>query len=80
MRQTISLRRQVDRDDVGEARPRDEQQAPVVGGEHVVDELVVALADQLADREEVAERGRVEHDLGHPLVVVGDDVEPGESA
>ena len=70
----------VDRDHVGEARPRDDQQPAVVGRVHVVDELVVALADQLADREEVAEPDRVGGDLGHPLVDVGDDVEPGDAA
>ena len=67
---------EVDRDDVGEARPGDDQQPAVVRAEHVVDELVVPLADQLADRQEVAEPLGVGRDLGHPLVVVGDDVDP----
>ena len=34
---------------------RETYSAPVVRGEHVVDELVVALADELPDREEVAQ-------------------------
>ena len=72
------LRAQVDRDDVGEARPRHVQHAPVVRREHVVHELVVALADLLADREEVAEPLRVRLDLRHPLVDVRDDVDARE--
>ena len=51
--------RDVDADDVGEARPRDRDEPPVVRREHVVDELVVALADRLADREEEGELVRV---------------------
>ena len=62
-----------------EARARDVDEAPVVGGEHVVDVLVVALADQLADRDEVAEALRVERDLGQALLEVGDDVEAPEA-
>jgi hypothetical protein len=36
----------------------------------------VALADLLADRQEVAEAHRVALDLGHPLGQVGHDVQP----
>ena len=71
---------QADRDDVAEARPRDDQELAVGRRVHVVDELVVALADQLADREEVAEVDGVRADLVHALVVVGDDVDAGERA
>jgi hypothetical protein len=46
--------------------------------EHVVDELVVALADRLPDPEEVAHPVRVALDLGHALVLVGHDVDPRE--
>ncbi len=69
---------QVDRDDVGEARPREIDDATVRRGEAVVDVLVVPLADQLADQ--VEERGgdRVGVDLGDPLLGVGDDVDPFE--
>ena len=67
--------RDLDADDVGEARPRDGDDPPVVGREHVVDVLVVALADRLADREEERELVRARDDLGHPRVAVGDDVE-----
>ena len=48
------------------------------GGEHVVGVLVVALADQRAHGEEVAELARVQRLLGEPLLQVGDDVEPPE--
>ncbi len=71
-------RRDLDPDDVGEARPRDVDEAPVVGGEHVVGVLVVALADQLAHGEEVAELARVQGLFGEPLLEVRDDVEPPE--
>jgi succinate-acetate transporter protein len=71
---------QVDRHDVGEARPRDIQNATVVRREHVVDELVVTLANQLADREEVAVALRIRLDLLHPLVDVRDDVDAGDAA
>ncbi len=71
--------RQVEPDHVAQAGPGDDQQPPVVSRVHVVDELVVALADELADREEVAEALGVEHDLGHPLLEVGDDVDAGDA-
>ncbi|CAN5287843.1 hypothetical protein BH09ACT12_BH09ACT12_05110 [soil metagenome] len=69
---------QADRHDVGEGRPGDHHQATVVGGVHVVDELVVALADQRADGEEVGQPVGVGRDLLHPLVVVGHDVDAPE--
>src|SRR5919112_239338 len=59
---------------VGEARPRDVEQAAVARGVGVVDPLVVALADLLADGQEVAEPYRVHLDLGHPLRLVRDRV------
>jgi hypothetical protein len=67
-------------DHVGEARPRDVGEAPVVGGEDVVGVLVVALADQGADGDEVAELPRVQGLLGEPLLDVRDHVEPPELA
>ena len=70
---------EVEPDHVGEARPRDDQQPAVLRAEHVVDELVVALADQLTDGEEVAEPLGVGEDLGHPLLDVGNDVEPRDA-
>ena len=47
--------RQVDPDHVGETRTRHVEVAAVVRGEGVVHVLVIALADQLPDREVVAE-------------------------
>ena len=79
VRQMMRLRAQVDRHDVGEARPRDVQHAAVVGREHVVHELVVTLADRLANPEEVAVALRVGLDLLHPLLDVRDDVDPGDA-
>ncbi len=67
-------------DHVLEAGPRDDQVAPVLGRVHVVHVLVVPFPDQLLDRDEVAEVDRVQQDLGHPLVRVGDDVEAGDAA
>ncbi len=70
---------EVKRDDVPEARSRDDEELAVGGRVHVVDELVVALADELADR-----RGSSRGRLGFvqisvdPLVVVGDDVDARE--
>ena len=66
---------QADGNDIGEARAGDEHQPPVRRGEGVVDVLVVALADELADAEEVAVVRRVGLDLGHPLRDVRDDVD-----
>jgi hypothetical protein len=67
-----------DADHVGQARARDVDEAPVVGGEHVVGVLVVAFADQRADADEVAELARVERDLPEALLEVRDDVQPRE--
>jgi hypothetical protein len=72
------LRGDLDRHDVGHARARDEDEAPVVGGEHVVGVLVVALADQRPDGEEVAELARVERLLLQALLQVRDDVDAPE--
>jgi hypothetical protein len=44
-----------------------------VRGEHVVDELVVPLADLVADGEEVAVAVRAALDLRQPLRLVGQD-------
>jgi hypothetical protein len=71
---------QVDRHDIREARTRDVQDAAVVRREHVVDELVVALAHRLADSEEVAVALRIRLDLLHPLVDVRDDVDARDAA
>ena len=71
-------RRDLDPHDVGEARPRDVDEAPVVGGEHVVGVLVVALADQRPHGDEVAELARVQRLLLQPLLEVRDDVEAAE--
>jgi hypothetical protein len=76
MRHATSPRRQVDAHHVGEARSGDVDVPAVVGGEHVVDVLVVALADELLDGEEERQPLGVGDDLGHPLVDVGDHVHP----
>ena len=70
---------QADRDHVGERRSRDHHELAVVGGVHVVDQLVVTFTDQRADREEVDQPVRVAEDLLHALVVVGHDVDGAES-
>ena len=69
---------EADRDHVGVRRPRRDQQPPVVGGVHVVDELVVALTDRLPDREVVGQPLGVGGDLHHPRVLVGDHVDPAQ--
>ena len=72
-------RRDLDPDDVGEARPRHGEDLPVVGREHVVGELIVALADPVTDRQEERELVGVRVDLGHPLGEVGNDVDPAQA-
>src|SRR5690606_5115368 len=69
---------EVQGDDVGEAGPGDHHRAAVRGGVHVVDQLVVSLADAVADGHEVDPADRVGVDLCHPLLAVGDDVDPAD--
>ena len=66
---------QVDPDHVGEAGARDGEQLAVAGGEHVVDVLVVALADALLDREVEGEPVGAGVDVAQLLRPVRDDVE-----
>jgi hypothetical protein len=61
----------VDADDVGEAGAGDDEDPAVRGGVHVVDELVVAFADQVADAEEVGVVDGVALDLRQALVESG---------
>jgi hypothetical protein len=65
----------VDGHHVGQARPGHDQQLTVRRGVHVVDQLVVPLADERAHGQEVEQPHGVQVDLDEPLVEVGHHVD-----
>ena len=63
---------------IRKARARDKQGFSVVRGKHIIDELVVALANQLLDRQVIGETYGVGKNLQLAFFQIGSHIDAGQ--